>query len=34
MAYQNINQYNFKRFGLKPLNEVTDLCLASDEKRL
>ena len=32
MAYQNINQYNFKRFGLKPVNEVTDLCLASDEK--
>jgi hypothetical protein len=32
MAYQNINQYNFRRFGLKPLNEVTDLCLASDEK--
>jgi len=32
MAYQNINQYNFRRFGLKPFNEVTDLCLASDEK--
>lgn len=32
MAYQNINQYNFRRFGLKPANEVTDLCLASDEK--
>lgn len=32
MAYQNINQYNFRRFGLKPVNEVTDLCLASDEK--
>jgi surface protein len=32
MTYQNINQYNFKRFGLKPVNEVTDLCLASDEK--
>lgn len=32
MSYQNINQYNFKRFYLKPLNEVTDLCLASDEK--
>ena len=32
MSYQNINQYNFKRFYLKPLNEITDLCLASDEK--
>ena len=32
MAYQNINQYNFRRFGLKPVNEVTDLSLASDEK--
>jgi hypothetical protein len=32
MAYQNINQYNFRRFGLKPVNEITDLCLASDEK--
>jgi hypothetical protein len=32
MAYQNINQYNFRRFGLIPLNEVTDICLASDEK--
>jgi len=32
MAYQNINQYNFRRWGLKPVNEVTDICLASDEK--
>jgi hypothetical protein len=32
MAYQNINQYNFIRFGLKPVNEVTDISLASDEK--
>ena len=32
MAYQNINQYNFRRFGLIPYNEVTDICLASDEK--
>ena len=31
-AYQNINQYNFRRWGLKPVNEVTDICLASDEK--
>lgn len=32
MAYQNINQYNFRRWGIKPLNEITDICLASDEK--
>jgi hypothetical protein len=32
MAYQNINQYNFRRWGLIPFNEVTDICLASDEK--
>jgi len=32
MAYQNINQYNFRKFGLKPVNEITDICLASDEK--
>jgi hypothetical protein len=32
MSYQNINQYNFNRFYLKPLNEITDLSLASDEK--
>lgn len=32
MAYQNINQYNFRRWGLKPANEITDICLASDEK--
>jgi hypothetical protein len=32
MSYQNINQYNFKRWGLKPVNEITDICLASDEK--
>jgi len=32
MAYQNINQYNFRRWGLKPVNEITDICLASDEK--
>ena len=32
MAYQNINQYNFRRWGIKPVNEVTDICLASDEK--
>jgi hypothetical protein len=32
MSYQNINQYNFRRFGLKPVNEITDISLASDEK--
>jgi hypothetical protein len=32
MSYQNINQYNFRRFGLKPVNEITDICLASDER--
>ena len=32
MSYQNINQYNFKRWYLKPLNEITDICLASDER--
>jgi len=32
MAYQNINQYNFRRWGLKPVNEITDICLASDER--
>ena len=32
MTYQNINQYNFRRWGIKPVNEITDICLASDEK--
>jgi hypothetical protein len=32
MAYQNINQYNFRRWGLLPVNEITDICLASDER--
>jgi len=32
MAYQNINQYNFRRWGIKPVNEITDICLASDER--
>jgi len=32
MSYQNINQYVFRRLYLKPLNEVTDISLASDEK--
>lgn len=32
MAYQNINQYNFRKWGLTPVKEITDICLASDEK--
>ena len=32
MAYQNINQYNFNKFYLKPLAQLSDLSLASDEK--
>jgi hypothetical protein len=32
MSYQNINQYNYRRLGLIPLKEITDICLASDEK--
>jgi len=32
MAYQNINQYNFRKWGIKPVNEITDICLASDER--
>ncbi len=32
MAYQNINQYNYRRWGLKFFNEITDFCLASDER--
>jgi hypothetical protein len=32
MSYQNINQYNFRKWRLIPFNEITDLCLASDER--
>lgn len=32
MAYQNINQYNFRKFGLSPVREITDICLANDER--
>jgi hypothetical protein len=32
MAYQNINQYNFKKIYLKPYESVTDISLASDER--
>jgi len=31
MSYQNINQYNFKKIGFRPVNEVIDISLASDE---
>ena len=32
MAYQNINQYVYKKWYLSPFLEVTDLSLASDER--
>ena len=32
MSYQNINQYNYRKLRIIPFNEVTDICLASDEK--
>lgn len=32
MAYQNINQYNYRKIGLKPVNEITDFCLADDAR--
>jgi hypothetical protein len=32
MAYQNINQYVYKKWYLTPFLEVTDLSLASDER--
>jgi hypothetical protein len=32
MSYQNINQYNYRKWYLKPVNEITDLSLASDER--
>jgi len=32
MSYQNINQYNYRKWRIIPFNEVTDICLASDEK--
>ena len=31
MSYQNINQYVFNKFYLKPSGEITDVSLASDE---
>ena len=32
MAYQNINQYNFNKLGLKPFRQISDISLTSDEK--
>lgn len=32
MPYQNINQYNFSKIFLIPVNEITDISLVSDEK--
>lgn len=32
MAYQNLNQYYFRKWFLRPVNEITDLTLAADEK--
>ena len=32
MAYQNIFQYNYRKWGLIPVREITDICLASDER--
>lgn len=32
MSYQNINQYNFRRWYLLPVNEISDICLANDER--
>ena len=33
MAYQNINQYVYNKWYLKPLQEVSDISLTSDEKQ-
>ena len=32
MAQQNINQFNFKKWYVKPVPKIFDICLASDEK--
>jgi len=32
MAYQNINQYNFRKLLLSPVREISDIFLASDER--
>ena len=31
MSYQNINEYNFIKIGFRPVNEVIDISLVSDE---
>jgi len=31
MSYQNINEYNFSKIGFRPVNEVVDISLVSDE---
>lgn len=31
MSYQNINEYNFNKIGFRPVNEVVDISLVSDE---
>jgi len=33
MAYQNINQYVYNKWYLKPLQEVSDISLTSDERQ-
>ena len=32
MAQQNINQFNFKKWYIKPVPKIFDICLASDER--
>ena len=32
MAYQNINQYTYRRLYLLPVREISDICLAFDER--
>ena len=32
MAQQNINQYNFNKWYIKPVPKIFDICLTSDEK--
>ena len=31
MSYQNISQYNFNKIGFRPVNEIIDITLTSDE---
>ena len=32
MSYQNINQYNYRRWYLLPVRQISDICLAFDER--